>query len=164
MEWQRKSRLDVSMALVAEARLLCFEHRRLRFKFVAAVATGATDESLAMGGPLKVRMLTSMAGQALRIHLLCCCLFELKDLGRDAAAFDMRLAGAVAAFACHTFAAMLECQIGMRIILEALHFVLMASGTGFCPDVISHTHCRFWRRNCGLGLGPTGGLRKTSGA
>ena len=52
MERLRKSRLDIRVALIAEIWLLRFERDRLRFELVHAVAAGATDKSLAMGGPL----------------------------------------------------------------------------------------------------------------
>lgn len=70
----RKSRLDICMALIAEVRLFHFEHGRLRFELVDAVAVGATDEGLAMRGSLEVRVLPNVAGQALFFHLLRRCL------------------------------------------------------------------------------------------
>ena len=74
MERLRKGGLDVRMALVAESRLTLFEHGRLRFELVTAVATVAADESFAMSGPLEVRMVANVASQALLGHLLRCCL------------------------------------------------------------------------------------------
>ncbi len=118
MEWLRKSWLNVRMALIAETRLLRFKHGRLRFELVDTVATDAADESFAVGGPLDLRVLTNVASQARLLHLFRCCLCELKDLGRNPAAFDMGLTRSVATFACHAFAAMLECQLGMRILVK----------------------------------------------
>ena len=59
-----KRRLYVCMALVAEGGLTCFEQYGLRFELVDAVTTGAADESIAMGGPVEVRVIANMAGQA----------------------------------------------------------------------------------------------------
>jgi hypothetical protein len=105
MEWLRKSRLDVRVALVAKGRLLCFKHDGLRFELVDTVTAGATDESFAVGSPFEVRVFTNVASQALLVHLFGCCLSELKDLGRNPATFNVGLTGAVAAFACHALAA-----------------------------------------------------------
>src|SRR5260370_5255648 len=158
MEWLRKSRLDVRMALIAEGRLFRSEQCRLRFKLVDAVAAGATDEGFSVGGPLEVRVLTNVASQALLLHLFRCCLCELKNPGRNPAAFNMGLTRSVAAFARHTFAAMLKFQLAMRIIVEALHLVLMAQGAGFFSDVVRRLHRRFWGRRCSLRLAHAGGM------
>ena len=130
MERLGKRRLNVCMALVAEGGLIRFEQGGLRFGLVDTVATGAADESIAMGGPVKIRVIANMASQASLSNLFrgCCC--ESKDLGRIPAAIDMGLAGSVAALACHSLAAVLKCQLGMRISGEALHLVLMAGGAG----------------------------------
>ena len=106
MEWLRKSRLDVRVALIAKSRLLRFQHDRLCFELVDAVATDATDESFAVGSPFEVRVLANVASQALLIHLFRCCFCELKDIGRNPATFNVGFTGAVAAFACHSLAAM----------------------------------------------------------
>src|SRR5271156_1250982 len=136
MERLGKRRLNICMALVAEGGLARFEQRGLRFGLVDTVAVGAADKGIAMGGPLKIRMIANMASQASLSNLFrgCCC--ESKDLGRIPAAIDMGLAGSVAALACHALAAMLKCQLGMRISGEALHLVLMAGGAGLGADVI----------------------------
>ena len=136
MERLGKRRLNVCMALVAEGGLIRFEQGGLRFGLVDTVATGAADESIAMGGPVKIRVIANMAGQASLSNLFRGCCREAKDLGRIPAAIDVGLAGSVAALACHSLAAVLKCQLGMRIFGEALHLVLMAGGTGFCPDVV----------------------------
>ena len=160
VERLHKSSFNVRMALIAEGRLLRFEHLRLRFKLVGAVAARATDESFAMGGPLEVGVLPNVASQALRLHLFWRCLCELKDLAGDPAALNMGLPGSVAAFACHAFAAMLERQLGMRIVVETFHLRLMAHGAGFCSDKVCRIHCRFRGRRRSLLLGRTSGLRE----
>jgi|SRR6185312_328699 len=101
-----------------------------------AVATGATDESLAVDGSLEVRVLANVARQALLLHLFRCCLCELKDLGSNPTAFNVGSTGAVTAFACHAFAAMLECQLGMRILVEAVYLSLMTQSAGFCAGIV----------------------------
>ena len=116
MEWLVKCGLNVCMALVAERWLVRFEQGGLGFELVDAVATGAADESIAVGRPLKVRVIADMASQALLSDLFRCCLGELKDLARIPAALDMGLTGSVTALACHSLAAVLERQLGMRII------------------------------------------------
>jgi hypothetical protein len=136
MERLGKRRLNVCMALVAEGGLIRFEQGGLRFGLVDTVAAGAADESIAMGGPVKIRVIANMASQASLSNLFrgrCC---ESKDLGRIPAAIDMGLAGSVAALAGHSLAAVLKCQLGMRISGEALHLVLMAGGTGIGSDVV----------------------------
>lgn len=135
MEWLRKGRLYVRMALVAKARLTLLEQGRLRFEFVYAVAAGATDKSFAMGGPLEVGVLTNMASEALRFHLFRRCLCELKDRVCHPAAFDVGLARPVAAFAGHSLAAVLQGKPRVRIIGKSLHLVLVADGAGFCSRV-----------------------------
>ena len=57
MERLGKRRLNVCMALVAEGGLTRFEQGGLRFGLVDTVATGAADESIAMGGPVKIRVI-----------------------------------------------------------------------------------------------------------
>jgi len=140
MERLGKRRLNVCMALVAEGGLIGFEQGDLRFGLVDTVATGAADESIAMGGPVKIRVIANMASQASLSNLFRCCFCELKDLGRVPAAIDMGLAGSVAALACHSLAPVLKCQLGMRISGEALHLVLMAGGAGFLSDIVSRIH------------------------
>src|SRR5271165_4584585 len=121
MERLGERRLNVRMALVAERGLIRFEQGGLRFGLVDTVATGAADESLAVGGPVKIRVIANMAGQASRSNLFRGCGCESKDLGRVPAAIDMGLPGSVAALACHSLAAVLKRQLGMRISGEALH-------------------------------------------
>ena len=140
MERLGKRRLNVCMALVAEGGLIRFEQGGLRFGLVDTVATGAADESIAMGGPVKIRVIANMAGQASRSNLFWGCFGELKDLRRVPAAVDMGLAGSVAALACHSLAAVLKCQLGMRIFGEALHLVLMAGGARFLSDIVCRIH------------------------
>jgi len=140
MERLGKRRLNVCMALVAEGGLIRFEQGGLRFGLVDTVATGAADESIAMGGPVKIRVIANMAGQASRCNLFWGCFGELKDLRRVPAAVDMGLAGSVAALACHSLAAVLKCQLGMRIFGEALHLVLMAGGARFLSDIVCRIH------------------------
>jgi hypothetical protein len=158
VEWLHKGSLSVRMALIAEVRLLRFKHFRLSFKLVDAVAARATDESFAMGGPLEVGVLTNVASQALRLHLFRRCLCELKDLAGNPAALNMGLPGSVAAFARHAFAAMLERQLGMRIVVETFHLRLMAHGAGFCSDKVCRIHYRFRGRRRSLLLWRTSGL------
>src|ERR1700733_1285532 len=153
VEWLHESSFNVRMALIAEGRLLCFEHLRLRYKLVGAMAAGATDKSFAVGSPLEVRVIANVASHALLLHLFRRCLCELKDIARDPAALDMGFTGSVAAFACHAFAAMLERQLGMRIVVETFHLRLMAHGAGFCSDVVCRIHCRLRGRRCSLLLG-----------
>ena len=126
VEWLHKSSFNVRMALIAEGRLLCFEHLRLRYKLVGDVAACATDESFAVGSSFEVRVVTNVTSHALLVHLFRRCLCELKDIARDPAALNMRLTGSVAAFACYAFAAVFKGQLGMRIIAKALHLGLMA--------------------------------------
>jgi len=145
MEGLGERRLNVCMALVAEGGLACSEQYGLRFGLVDAVTTGAADESIAMGGPIEVRVIAGMAGQAPFRDLFRCRFCELKDLGRIPAAIDMGLARSVAAFACHSLAAVLKGQLGMRIAGEALHLILMAGGAGLLPDKIRRIYYRLGR-------------------
>ena len=152
MERLGKRSLNIGMALVAEGGLARFEQRGLRFGLVDTVAAGAADKSIAMGGPLKIRMIANMAGQASLSNLFrgCCC--ESKDLGRIPAAIDMGLAGTVAALACHALAAVFKSQLGMRIIVETLHLVLMTQGAGFSSDKVCWFHGNLSGRCCSLWL------------
>lgn len=148
MERLGKRSLNICMALVAEHGLARFKQRGLPFRLVDTVAAGAPDESIAMRGPLKIRVITNMATQASLSHLFrggCC---ESKDLGRIPAAIDMGLAGSVAALACRSLAAVLKCQLGMRISGETLHLVLMAQGTRFGADVVRTGGGRGRARSC----------------
>ena len=140
MERLGKRRLNVCMALVAERGLIRFEQGGLRLGLVDTVATGAADESIAMSGPVKIRVIANMAGQASRFSLFWVGFGELKDLRRVPAAVDMGLAGSVAALACHSLAAVLKCQLGMRIPGEALHLVLMAGGARFLSGIVCRVH------------------------
>src|ERR1700733_9552667 len=110
MEGLGKRSLNIGMALVAEGGLVGFEQRGLRFGLVDTVAAGATDKSIAMGGPLKIRMIANMAGQASLSNLFRGRCGESKDLGRIPTAIDMGLAGSVAPLARHALAAVLKCQ------------------------------------------------------
>ena len=158
MERLGKRRLNVCMALVAERGLIRFEQGGLCFGLVDTVATGAADESIAMGGAVKIRVIANMASQASRSNLFrsCCC--ESKDLGRIPAAIDMGLAGAMAALACHSLAAVLKCQLGMRITGEALHLILMAGGAGFLSDIVCRIHGALRGRHCSLLRAAGGGI------
>ena len=160
VEWLRKSGLGVRMALIAERRLLRLKHLRLSFKLVGAVAARATDQSLAVSGPLEVWVRANVARQALLLYLLRRCLCELKDIARDPAALNMGLTGSVATFACYAFAAVFKGQLGMRIIAETLHLGLMAQGAGLCSDIVCWFHFRLSRRYCCLRLWSASGLRR----
>ena len=121
MEWLRKCRLGVRVALIAKARLALLQQGRLCFEFVDTVTAGAAHKSFAMGSPLEVIVLTNVAGQAFLLHLFSrCCLREAEDLSCVPATIDMRLAGSVAAFACHALAAVLQGQSGVWIVAELL--------------------------------------------
>jgi hypothetical protein len=143
VEWLHKSRLSVGMALVTEAWLRRFEHPGLAFKLVDAVAARTTKEGFAVSGSFEVGVLANMARQALLIHLLRRRLRELKDLAPVAAALNMGLARAMATLACHAFAAVLEGQLGVRVVAETLGLSLMACGAGFSSDVVRRTNRRF---------------------
>jgi hypothetical protein len=108
MERFGKQRLNVCMALVAEGGLACFEQDGLRFELMDAVTTGASDQSIAMGSPVEVRVVAKMAGQAPFRDLFRRRFGEPEYFGRIPAAVDMGLAGSVAAFACHSLAAVLK--------------------------------------------------------
>ena len=124
------------MALIAECRLLRLEHLCLRFELVRAVAADATDLSLAVSGALEVGVITDVASETLLLHLSRRSLCELKDVACYAAALNVGLAGSVAAFAGHAFAAVFKSQLGMRVVGEALHLGLMAHGAGFGSDEV----------------------------
>ena len=136
VERLRKSGLGIGVALIAERRLLRLKHLRLRHKLVGAVAVRATDQSLTVSGPLEVGVRANVARQALLLHLFRRCLCELKDIARDPATLNMGLTGSMAAFTSYAFATVFKGQLGMRIIVETLHLVLMAQGAGFCPDKV----------------------------
>ena len=139
MERLGKRRLNVCMALVAEGGLIRFEQGGLRFGLVDTVATGAADESIAMGGTVKIRVIANMAGQASRSNLFWGCFGELKDLGRVPAAVDVGLAGSVAAFAAGIFRSFLAARdaLEMRIAEELVEHRRVASLAGFTADVVS---------------------------
>src|SRR3984885_1466137 len=135
MKWLRKRRLNVRVALKAEARLLHLEQECLCFELVHAVATGAADAGVSVGCTFEVGVVTGVAAQALFVNFPRSGLGELKYFGRNPAAFDMGLAGSVAAFAGHSFAAVLECQLVMRIVGEAFHLALVADGAAICSGI-----------------------------
>lgn len=146
MERFGECRFDIRMALVAEGGLTRFEQGGLCFELMNAVATGAADERIAMGGPIKVRMVANMASEASIGNLFGGGFCESEDFAGISAAVDMGLAGSVAAFACHSFALVLKCQLRMRIAGEALHLILMAQGTGLGANVICLSYRRIWGR------------------
>ena len=126
MEGLREGRLHIGVALVAERRLLGLEQDGLGFELVHAMAAGAADTGVSVGGSLEIRMVACVAGEALRFDLFRCRLGELEDLGCISSAVNVGLTGAVAAFAGHALPAVLQRKLSMGIGFEALHLVRVA--------------------------------------
>src|SRR5277367_3106926 len=106
MKWLSECRLDIGVAAIAELRLRHLEKVFLGLGFMHAVATCAANIGFAVCRVRKIRMRTSMAGQALRIDDSGQGFAELEDLCRVAACFHVRLAGPMATFTGNAFAAM----------------------------------------------------------
>src|ERR1019366_3797112 len=86
----------------------------------------AADPGLGVGSTLEVRVRARVAAQAGRIHLLLGQLGQHLDLGYVAAAFYVGLARPVAALAGHAVAAMLQRELGMRVVLKLLDYIGVA--------------------------------------
>jgi hypothetical protein len=87
----------LSVAAIAQERLLFDEQRPLRLGFVRRMATGAAHIVGQMGGPQKIGMLIveGMAGQASFRGLFGREILEIDNLGDIAAALDVRFARTV---------------------------------------------------------------------
>lgn len=105
MKWLRKSRLYISVAGVAKLRLCGLEKADIVFKFVNAVATRATYACTAVCGALEIRMRLSVTLQTLFVRRFRRHFAESEDLFDITAPLYMLSARPVAAFACHSLAA-----------------------------------------------------------
>lgn len=101
-----------------------------------AMTAEAAHARLGMRRAEEVGMSVRVAAQAGRIHFLWRELADADDLGDVAAGLYMRLTRAMAAFAGGTGSAMLQGQLGMRIINHAFRLRIMASRTSIIPHKI----------------------------
>lgn len=146
MERHAEGRLYVAVALVAELRLIYPEQRRrgntsLFHAGMYAMATQAAQAGPGMRGVLPVGMITCMAAKTDLVNLLRRHLVETPDLRDVAAAFHMRQARSVTAFARHALAGMFQGKTGVRIVSEFLYYISVTSCTCLLTDV-SRRNCR----------------------
>ncbi len=165
MEGHIKRRLDLGVALEAKSRLADLQERCFRSRFVHTVATETTNARLGVRRPEEVGMGVGMAAHAGRIHFLRRELTQLNDLGGIATGIHMGLAGTMATLAGCARAAMLESQLGMRIVGHPGRFSGVASCTGIVADEVSRIlYClarkvllRLGRRYAGTACGQNPG-------
>jgi len=103
---------------------------------VNAVAACASDIGLGVRRAFEIGMRSGVAAQALGIHLFGCTLRWVEDLGRVAAAIDVRLARTVAVFAGDAALAMHLGHFGVRIGGELPGHFFVAGGADFGADKI----------------------------
>jgi hypothetical protein len=94
------------------------------------VAAQAAYVGLGVRRAEEVGMRGGVTAEAGLIHLLGGGCGQIEDLGLVAAGLDMRLARPMAALAGDAFAAMLQCQLGMRIGAELTRFLSVTGGAG----------------------------------
>jgi hypothetical protein len=152
MEGLREGRLHIGVALIAERRLLGLEQDGLGFELVHTVAADAADTGVSVGGSLEIRMVACVAGEALLLDLFRCRLTELEDLGCISSAVNVRLAGAVAAFAGDALPVVLERKLSMGIAIEALHLVCVADSAAISSGIAGRVSGRLGRRRGDLRL------------
>ena len=156
---------DVGVALVAEVRLGGDEELRIRYGLVDTVAAEAGNAGPGMRRAQEVGVGIGVAAEAGLIDLGGCEFVEANDLGHIATAFDVCLAWTVAALAGIALAAVLEGQLGVRIVHHAIGHNLVAGGAG----VIAYVSIR-WSGFGGralfqcLGLGLSLGDRESGAA
>jgi hypothetical protein len=115
MEGHVELRLGIGVALEAKLGLRNLQQLFFVSAHVNTVATYAAHIVLAVRATLKVGVLSLVATQALRIHLLGGCLCGIEDLCYISATIDVRFARSVAAFAGNAGLAMLLSQPGVWI-------------------------------------------------
>ena len=137
MEGHVELRLHVAMAGETKLRLVDLQQARRGCGVVHAMATRTTHPGLSVLGLLEVGMLSGMTCQAGCIHLVRRELVEPANLGDISAAVDVLLPWPVATFASCSRAAMLRCDIRVRIRGEFVRHLRMASRTGLRSDVVA---------------------------
>jgi len=103
MKRLRERRLHIGMAGVAELGLRHLEQVQLTLRTVGAMTSRTADPGQGVRGTIEVCMRSEMAGKTLCIHDLGSGGEKVEDLCLIAAGLDVRLAGAVTAFAGNTF-------------------------------------------------------------
>src|SRR5271155_3754626 len=103
------------MALEAKRGLFGFEQFSLGRSLMHGMAGDAAYVGLGVGGTEKVGVSSCVATQAGGIHCFSGGYGRIEYLRLVAARFHMRFAGPVTALAGNARAAMLQCQLGMRI-------------------------------------------------
>ncbi len=138
MEGLLEGHLDVSMAVFAELRLRHLEQGRLAIEIVNVMTTDATQARPGMRGTLEVRMRRGMTIKACSVNLLESRLGEAEEKFVDiTAAFDVRLARSVTAFA-GALAFVHERQMRVRIRGEALGQICVTDRAGVISYVIAY--------------------------
>lgn len=130
VEGHRKCRLDGRMALETKVWLRSYQKRRVRHGLMNAVAAKTAHAGLRMWRAQEVRMRVCMAAQARLVDLRGRQLVETHNLGDIATAVHVRLACAVAAFTRRSCSAVLQCQLGMRIVRHTVCLVLVTGRAG----------------------------------
>jgi len=151
MEGLGKSGFDVRMAAITELGLRHLEQVVIRLGLVNAMATVAVYACFAVGRPLKIRVGSRVAAEALLVDHPGRRLTELEDLRCIPARIDVGLARPMAVLAGDALVAMHEGHSRMRIFGEFLDFVFVACRAGFGAGVPG--------RNGWRGLRPSHRLR-----
>ena len=137
MERLVELRLDVGVALEAELRLRYLEQRSRVFCKVNAVAADATYIRFAVSRALEVRMLSLMAGEALRIDFLYRRLCRVEDFGGVATAIYVLLTWSVATLAGNSRFPVLFGELRVRVSRKALSNLFMAGCARLLTNKIS---------------------------
>ena len=144
VEGHIEGRLDVCVTSEAKHRLFGLEQDSLGSSLMHGVASKTAHVGLGMGRSKEVRMSSCVAVKAGGIDGFgagCC---GIEDFGLVAARLYMGSAGAVAALAGDTLAAMLQSQLGMRIGVEFLRLLSVAGGAGFRTNIVRWIDGRIW--------------------
>lgn len=142
--------LLVVVALVTELGLSRGQQEAVRLRLVNAVAAHAAEARSGMRRTLEVRVGAGMAAQAGLADLRRRQLVETANLCNVSAPFDVSLAGAVAAFAGHSLAAVFQGKAGMRIRAEFIRDFLVAGGAGLLSDIVGRVGRRPLLEGCRL--------------
>ena len=153
VEGHRKCWFDGRMALETKVWLRSYQKRRVRHGLMNAVTAKTAHAGLRMRRAQEVRMRVCMATQARLVDLRGRQLVETHNLGDIATAVHVRLACAVAAFARRSCSAVLQRQLGMRIVRHTVCLVLMTGRAGVIANKsICGRCCRALRQSLCLRL------------
>jgi len=121
MKGLRKGRFYIGVAGITELWLRNLEQILFALRRMDAVTTCTPHVRLPVGGTVKIRVRSGMAGKAFLIHNLRGSLAELEDLGGVAPGLHMLLTRPMAAFASNAFALVHQCRFPMRIVRKLLY-------------------------------------------